>query len=162
VSNSRPISILKKFSKLFESVIHDHVSHYLKFKLNPCQHGFTKSKSTTTNLVTYLAFITPLVGSQRQADAVYFDLTSAFDLVPHTLHLHKLSALGLSGGYVNWFRSYLTNRQSQVRIGGIISSPFEVLSGVPQRSVLGPLLFNVYINELCDTIKHSSYLLFCT
>jgi hypothetical protein len=108
------------FSKSFESVIHDHVSHYLKFKLNPCQHGFTKSKFTTTNLVTYLNFITPLVSSQRQADAIYFDLTSAFDLVPHTLLLHKLSALGLSGGYVNWFLSYLTNRQSQVCIGGII------------------------------------------
>jgi hypothetical protein len=76
------------------------------------------------------------------------------------LLLHKLSALGLSGGCVNWFRSYLTNRQSQVRIGGIISSPFEVLPDVPQGSVLGPLLFNVYINDLCDKIKHSRYLLF--
>jgi hypothetical protein len=131
----------------------------LLFKLNPCQRGFTKFKSTTTNLVTYLDFITPLVGSQPQADTIYFDLTSAFDLVPHTLLLHKLNALGFSGGYVNWFRSYLTNRQSQVRIGGTISSPFEILSGVPQGSVLGPLLFNVYINDLCDTIKHSRYLL---
>jgi hypothetical protein len=64
VSNYHPISILNTFSKLFELVIHDHVSHYLKPKLNSCQHGFTKSKSTITNLVTYLDFITPLVSSQ--------------------------------------------------------------------------------------------------
>jgi hypothetical protein len=120
VNNYRLISILNNFSKLFEYVIHDHASHYLKLKLNPCQHGFTKSKSTTTNLVTYLDFITPLVGSQRQVDTVYFDLTSAFNRVPHSLLLHKLSALGFSGGYVNWIRSYLTNRQSRVRIGDTI------------------------------------------
>jgi hypothetical protein len=59
---------------LFEVVIQDHISHYLKFKLNSCQHGFTKSKSVITNLVTYLEFITPLVTSQAQADAIYFDL----------------------------------------------------------------------------------------
>jgi hypothetical protein len=82
-----------------------HVSYYLKLKLNLCRHGFTKPESTVTSLVTYLDFITPLVGSQRQADAIYFDLSSAFDLVSHTLLLHKLSAFGLSGGCFNWFRS---------------------------------------------------------
>jgi hypothetical protein len=91
------------FSKLFELVIKDHISHYLKFKLNPCQHGFTKSKSTVTNLVSYLESISPLVTSQGRADAIYFDLSSAFDLVPHTPLLHKLSIFGLSDDYVNWF-----------------------------------------------------------
>jgi hypothetical protein len=70
VSNYRPISILNIVSKLFELVIHDHVSHYLKSKLNPCQHDFTKSKSTITSLVTYLDFVAPLVSSQGQADAI--------------------------------------------------------------------------------------------
>jgi hypothetical protein len=69
-------------------------------------------------LVTFLDFVTPLVSSQGQADAIYFDL------VPHTLLLQKLSAFGLSGGYVNWFCSYLTNRKSQVRVSGILSLPF--------------------------------------
>jgi hypothetical protein len=71
--------MLNTFSKLFELVIHDHVSYYLKSKLNTCQHGFTKSKSTITNLVTSLDFITPVVSSQGQADAIYFDLSSASD-----------------------------------------------------------------------------------
>jgi hypothetical protein len=115
-SNYRPISILNNFSKLFELVVQDHISHYFKFKLNACQHGFTKSKSTITNFVTYLEFITPLIASQGQADAIYLDLSSAFDLVPHTPPLQKLSAFGLSDGYVNWFCSYSTNRKSQVRV----------------------------------------------
>jgi hypothetical protein len=99
-------------------------------------------------LVTFVDFITPLVCSQGQADATYFDVSNAFDLIPHALLLHKLSALGLSGGYVNWFHSYLSGWQSQVRVSGVLSSPFEIISGVPQGSVLGPLLFNVVINNM--------------
>jgi hypothetical protein len=98
--------------------------------------------------------------SQGQADAICFDLSSAFDLVPRILLLQKFSAFGLSGGYVNWFCSYLTNRQSQVPVSGILSSPFVVLSGVPQGSVLGPLLFSIFMNDLCDVINYSRYLLF--
>jgi hypothetical protein len=117
-------------------------------------------KSTITNPVTYLDFITPLVSSQGQADAICFDFSSAFDLVPHTLLLQKLSALGLFGGYVNWFCSYLTTRQSQVCVSGILSSPFVVLSDFPQGSVLGPLLFNIFMNDLRDVINYSGYFLF--
>jgi hypothetical protein len=116
VSDYRSISLVSNFSKLFELIIYYHISHYLKSKISPYQHGFTKAKFTSTNLVAYVDFIASLVGSQRQADAIYFDLSNAFDFVNHSLLLHKLSAFGLSSGYINWFRSYLSNRTYQVRI----------------------------------------------
>jgi hypothetical protein len=86
-------------------------------------------------LVTYIDLIFPLDGSQRQVDVVYLDLSSAFDLVSHTVLLHKLCTHGRSDGYVNWFRSYLPNRQSSVRISDALLLRFEVMSGVPQGYV---------------------------
>jgi hypothetical protein len=109
LANYRPISILNNFSEVFEFVVHDHVSHYVQSKLNCCQHGFIKSRYTTSNLVTYLDYITSLVTSQRQGDAIYFDFICAFDLVPHTLLLGKLSSFGLTSAYVSSFHSYLTD-----------------------------------------------------
>jgi hypothetical protein len=94
------------------------------------------SKLCFNQFILIIIIITPLVSSQGQAHAIYFDLSSALDLVPHNLPLHKLGAFGLSGCYVNWFCSFLTNRQSQALVSGIFSSPFVVLSGVPQGSVL--------------------------
>jgi hypothetical protein len=101
-------------------------------------------------LVTYVGFISPLVGPQRQADSICFYLSNAFSIVPHTLLVRKLIAFVFSGGYVNWFRSYLSNRKFQVRVSGIFSAPSEVLSGVPQGSARRPLLVSAFINDLCD------------
>jgi hypothetical protein len=116
ISNYRPISLLNNFSKVFEFAIHDHMSHYFKHKLNRSQYVFFKSKFTTTDLVTYLDFISRLVSSQRQVDFIYFGLSSAFDLALHPILLYKRCPCVLSDGYVNWLCSYLTNRQSSVRI----------------------------------------------
>jgi hypothetical protein len=97
----RPISTLNNFPKIVESVVHDHLSFNFKFKLHPSQHGFIKSKSTVTNLVTYLNDVVPSVCSHGQFDCVYFDLSQAFDKVPHTLLLNKLNKFGLSSLYVD-------------------------------------------------------------
>jgi hypothetical protein len=105
--NHAAISILNNFSKLFVFIIHEHVPHYAKF--NPNQHGFTRIKSTVTNLVTFLDCLTPVFRGQRQADAIYFDLSNAFDLL-HNMLLHELGSFGFSDAYVSWFHSYLTNR----------------------------------------------------
>jgi hypothetical protein len=148
VSNYRPISILNTFSKIFEFVIHEYVSYYFKSKINPSEHGFMKSKSTASNLVTFLDAIAPLVYSQRQVDSIYFDFSNAFDRAPHETLLRKLNDCGLSAGYISWFRSYLTNRTSYVRYCGTLSSSYKVLSGVPQGSVLGPL-FSTSSSTIC-------------
>jgi hypothetical protein len=138
--NYRLISILNNFSKLLEFIIYDHVSHYVK--LNPNQHGFTKSKSTVTNFITFLKFMTPIVRS-HQADAVYFDISNPFDLVPHNLLLHKLSSFGFSDGYVSWFRSYLSKRHFWVRISGTFSLHFKVTS-VCRKALSWCLFFLTY------------------
>jgi hypothetical protein len=108
-------------------------------------------------LVTYVIFISFSVDSQRQADAIYFDISIAFDLGQHFLVLHKLSAFRLYFGYVKWLRSYISNWISQFPVSGIHSSPFEILSGVSQGSVLGLLLPSVFINDLCDAVAHHKY-----
>jgi hypothetical protein len=102
----------------------------------------------------------PSVSTQGQTGSAYFDLSNAFDIVPHNILLRKLSNFGLSSSFVDWFHSYLVNRQPFVRISGTLSFSYLVKSGLPLCSTLGPLLFNIFFNDIGDSIRNSKYLLF--
>lgn len=160
VRNYRPISLLCTFSKVFEKVIHRYLSRHFSVFLSDTQHGFVNGRSVETNLTTFLDYTAGLVGHRGQVDAIYFDCSKAFDLVNHNRLVAKLSLYGLSDGFCDWFRSYLSGRPSYVKANGACSSTFVPVSGVPQGSTLGPLLFNVFVNDAVHSINYCKLLQF--
>ena len=160
VTNYRPISLLCIMSKVFESVLHRrmyaHVSQYIAAE----QHGFVKGRSTVTNLSKYTHFISKNINNKVQVDSVYTDFSSAFDSVDHSLLLHKLKSYGIVGKLHKLLSSYLSNRTQIVTINSGASRSEFVTSGVPQGSILGPLMFVIFVNDLPSCFNHSSSLMF--
>ena len=154
--NYRPVSLTLVVCKLLETLIRDHMVEFLvKHKLiNTSQHGFLKARSCLTNLLCFFEEITKWVDDGSPVDVVYLDFQKAFDKVPHQRLLLKLKAHGISNDVINWIEKWLTHRRQRVIVDGEISKWKSVLSGVPQGSVLGPILFLIYyINDLEDDIS---------
>ena len=152
-SNYRPISLLSCVGKLMERIVYKHLyNHLLANKLiYSNQSGFLKGHSTVAQLIDIFDQITKGIDEKKLTCMVFCDISKAFDRVWHTGLLFKLKQNGFDGNLLNWIKSYLGSRTQKVVVGASISQTLELNAGVPQGSVLGPLFFLVYVN---DIVKH--------
>ena len=157
VSNYRPISLLSNLNKILEKIMHKRIYSFLeKYEiLYELQFGFRAGYSTTHALIHMTEAIRSALDSGSVTCGIFVDFQKAFDTVNHDILLKKLEHYGFRGVINDWFRSYLTDRKQKVAINGFESESKSLLHGVPQGSVLGPILFLIYINDLHRSIKHS-------
>ena len=158
VNNYRPISLLSNINKIFEKLMFNRLYNFLN--LHSCiydlQFGFRSQHSTVHTLISITEKIREALDKGHFACGIFLDLKKAFDTVDHKILLKKLEYYGVRGTTNKWFTSYLSDRKQLVSINGFKSNLHQINIGVPQGSVLGPLLFLIYINDLHSCVKKST------
>ena len=156
-SNYRPVSLTSILCKILEKIVVRYmIDHIKRNKLyTKRQHGFTPKKSITTNLLEAMNIWTEALMHDIPVDILYLDYAKAFDTVPHQRLIHQVETFGITGNILKWIQAFLTDRQQKVLVNGSESSWSCVESGIPQGSILGPILFTLFVNDIPDLIKTS-------
>jgi hypothetical protein len=161
-SNYRPISLLSIFNRIFEKVMYERLKIFFEIYniLYKNQYGFREKRSTQHAIIDIVNQIQTNMDKNMYTCGIFIDLQKAFDTVNHSILLQKLQHYGIRGIINDWFSSYLLNRIQTTQIGTVVSDKETMLSGVPQRSVLGPLLFLIYLNDIYNSTDKLNFSLF--
>ena len=162
IINYRPISILPFFSKILEKVVYTRINDYLCKNniINPCQYGFQKNISTEMALIDLHDKIISSLNKKLHTIGIFIDLSKAFDSIDHDILIKKLSMYGVRGIPLLWFKNYLSGRLQYVSFNKTLSDPLPIHCGIPQGSILGPLLYIIYVNDFCYCSNAFKYILF--
>lgn len=159
-TNYRPVSLTCIVSKMLESILRDHIMNHLTANnlLSDKQYGFIHGRSTVSQLLKILDKWTEELDKGNYIETIYMDIKKAFDTVPHLRLLHKMEIYGLGPQLLKWTKSFISGRSQRVIINGHASSELPVISGIPQGTVLGPILFVLYMNDLPQDLLCETYM----